>query len=95
MSGTNPVGEATRAFYVNSVSRRITDVGTFELPDIYQERNLFLDFVYQYTIGERWNVRFTAENLGDNHYLWTQADIMQRSYRLGRTFTVGTSFSLF
>jgi outer membrane receptor protein involved in Fe transport len=82
-------------FYANWVSRRITDVGTFELPDIYQERNLFLDFVYQYTIGERWNIRFSAENLGDNHYLWTQADITQRSFRPGRTFTVGTSFSLF
>ena len=80
---------------MNSVSRRITDVGTFDLPDIYQEPNLFLDFVYQYTIGERWNIRFTAENLGDNRYHWTQADISQRSFRLGRTFSIGTTFSLF
>jgi hypothetical protein len=40
-------------------------------------------------------LRFAAENLGDNHYHWTQADILQRSYRLGRTFSVGTSFSIF
>lgn len=90
-----PNWRSSARFYVNSVSRRITDVGTFELPDIYQQRNTFLDFVYQYTIGERWNIRFTAENLTDSHYLWTQADITQRSFRVGRTFTIGTSFSLF
>jgi outer membrane receptor protein involved in Fe transport len=90
-----PNWRSSACFYVNSVSRRITDVGTFDLPDIYQERNTFLDFVYQYTVGERWNIRFTAENLTDNNYLWTQADIIQRSFRMGRTFTIGTSFSLF
>ncbi|MEW5980179.1 MAG: TonB-dependent receptor [Acidobacteriota bacterium] len=90
-----PEWRSSARFYVNSVSRRITDVGTFGLPDIYQERNTFLDFVYQYTIGERWSLRVTLENLGDNHYLWTQADITQRSFRVGRTFSVGTSFSLF
>jgi outer membrane receptor protein involved in Fe transport len=84
-------------FYVNSVSRRLTDVGTFRLPDIYQERNTFLDFVYQYDIGEkrRWSIRFSAENLTDNQYRWTQADITQRAFRIGRTFSIGTSFNIF
>lgn len=92
-----PQWNSNARFYVNSVSRRITDVGTFGLPDIYQERNQFLDFVYQYEIGEkgRWGIRFSAENLGDNHYHWTQAGLTQRSFRIGRTFTVGTSFSVF
>jgi TonB-dependent receptor len=84
-------------FYTNYVSRRITDVGAIGLPDIYQESNLFLDFVYQYNFREdgRWNIRFNAENLTDNHYEWTQADILQRSFRLGRTFSVGTTYSFF
>ena len=90
-----PNWRSNARFYVNSVSRRITDVGTFDLPDIYQERNTFLDFVYQYTIGERWNIRFSVENLTDNNYVWTQADIIQRSYQVGRTFTIGTNFSFF
>lgn len=92
-----PQWNSNARFYVNSVARRITDVGTFGLPDIYQERNTFFDFVYQYEIGEkgRWGIRFAAENLGDNHYHWTQAGLTQRSFRLGRTFTIGTSFSVF
>lgn len=100
----NAIGEWARPrwhssarFYVNSVSRRLTEVGTFRLPDIYQERNTFVDFVYQYDIGEkgRWSIRFSAENLADNQYRWTQADITQRAFRIGRTFSVGTSFNLF
>jgi outer membrane receptor protein involved in Fe transport len=92
-----PRWRSNARFFVNSVSRRITDVGTFRLPDIYQERNTFLDFSYQYDLKEngRWSVRFTAENLTDNQYRWTQGDILQRAFRIGRTFTVGTSFSLF
>ena len=84
-------------FYANYVSRRISDVGTFRIPDIYQEANTFLDFVYQYTIGERskWGLRFEAENLGDNDYRWTQGKFVQRDYRLGRTFQVGVSYAFF
>ncbi|HYZ82845.1 MAG TPA: TonB-dependent receptor, partial [Bryobacteraceae bacterium] len=92
-----PQWRSNARVYLNSVSRRITDVGTFGLPDIYQERNTFLDFVYQYDIleGGRWNFRFNAENLTDNNYLWTQAGITQRNYKLGRTFTLGTSIVIF
>lgn len=84
-------------FYVNYVSRRISDVGTFQLPDIYQEGNVFLDFNYQYTFSEKskWGLKFNAENLGDNHYRWTQGDFLQRSYRLGRTFSVGIGYAIF
>jgi len=84
-------------FYANSVSRRITDVGTFQLPDVYQERNTFLDFVYQFDIREngKWSLRFSAENLSDNQYRYTQADILVRAFRIGRTYTIGTTYSFF
>lgn len=84
-------------FFVNTVSRRLTDVGTFRLPDIYQERNTLVDFVYQYELreGGKWNLRFSAENLTDNQYRWTQADIVQRAFRIGRTFSIGTSIAIF
>lgn len=92
-----PEWRSTSRFYVNSVSSRLTDVGTFGLPDIYQNRNLFLDFVYQLSLTEtgKWQFRFNAENLGDNRYQWTQGPIVQRQYRLGRTFSLGLSYSLF
>jgi outer membrane receptor protein involved in Fe transport len=84
-------------FYANYVSRRIADVGTFRLPDIYQEGNTSLDAVYQYTFDERgkWRLRFETENLANNEYRWTQGDVLQRSYRLGRTFQIGMTYSFF
>jgi outer membrane receptor protein involved in Fe transport len=92
-----PQWRSDARFYVNTVSRRITDVGTFGLPDIYQEGNTFLDFAYQRSFGaeQRWSFRMTGENLGDTHYLWTQAGLPQRSYRAGRTFSAGISLSIF
>lgn len=84
-------------FYVNRVSRRLSDVGTFGLPDIYEEGNTFLDFNYQFTPREngRWTFKFTAENLADNKFRWTQGDFLQRSFRTGRTFTVGLGITVF
>ena len=94
---TKPNWRSSARFYVNYTSRRLSDVGSVGLPDIYQEANTFLDFVYRFDIkeGGRWSMRFSAENLGDNHYHWTQGGILQRSYRLGRTFTVGTTYTIF
>jgi len=72
-----PALRSQARFYINGVSRRISDVGSFGLPDIYQERNLFLDFVYQYSFTEsgKVNLKFNAENLADNPYRWTQAGL--------------------
>jgi TonB-dependent receptor len=94
---TRPRWRSNARFYANYVSRRITDVGTFRLPDIYQEANSQLDFVYQYSFDEKgkWNLRFEAENLGDNVYQWTQEPFVQREYQLGRTFQAGISYSFF
>ncbi|MBA3973223.1 MAG: hypothetical protein C0504_03270 [Candidatus Solibacter sp.] len=84
-------------FDVNFVGRRISDVGTFGVPDIYQEAITSLDFSYQYSLTEsgRYTVKFTAENLADNHYHWTQGPFTQRSFRLGRTFSGGLTVSIF
>jgi outer membrane receptor protein involved in Fe transport len=84
-------------FFANRVARRISDVGTFGVPDIYQEGNLFLDAVYQYSFDEKrkWLLRFEAENLANNDYRWTQGPFIQRDYRLGRTFQVGLTYSFF
>lgn len=92
-----PKWRSNARFYLNTVSRRLTDVGTFQLPDVYQERQAFVDVVYQFALSEngKWNMRFSAENLTDNHYKYTQADFIVRDFRIGRTFTIGTSYSFY
>jgi hypothetical protein len=94
---SRPEWRSNARFYLNSVSRRISEVGAVGLPDIYQQRNTFVDFVYEYmlTPNGRLKLRFDAENLTDNTFLWTQQDITQRRFQLGRTFRIGTTFSVF
>lgn len=94
---TRPQLHSDAKFFSNYVSRRISDVASFGVPDIYQEGNIFLDFVYTYSFGEtgKWKTRFEAENLADNTYRWTQGDFDQRRYQLGRTFQIGLSYSFF
>ena len=92
-----PKWRSNARFYLTYASRRLAEAGAFGLPDIYQEGNTFLDFVYEYSLLEngKWTFRFSAENLGDNHFYWTQAGLPQESYYLGRTFSIGTSVSIF
>jgi outer membrane receptor protein involved in Fe transport len=94
---SRPEWRSNARFYLNSVSRRLSEVGAVGLPDIYQQRNTFVDFVYEYmlTANGRLKLRFDAENLTDNTFLWTQQDITQRRFQLGRTFRIGTTFSVF
>jgi hypothetical protein len=62
---SKPNWHSDARFFSNWVSRRITDLGTFGTPDIYQEPVTTLDFAYQYTVGDgrHWSYRFEAENL--------------------------------
>jgi outer membrane receptor protein involved in Fe transport len=92
-----PQWRSNARVFLNSVSRRITDVGTFELPDAYQERVFFLDAVYQVSLDEqgKWSLRFSGENLTNNLYRYTQQDILIRQFQIGRNFTFGMSYSFF
>jgi outer membrane receptor protein involved in Fe transport len=92
-----PKWHSNARFYANYVSRRVSDVGTYGLGDIYEEGNTYLAFVYQYSFGEEgnWGLRFEGENLGNTPYRWTQGEVVVREYQLGRTFQVGVSYSFF
>jgi len=85
---------STRA-YVNYFSKRIAQVGAFGLPDVIEQGRTSLDVVYEYLLREKgnWNLRFDARNLTNQDYVWTQGGEIQQFYRLGRSFSVGMSYS--
>jgi len=94
---TRPRWRSGARLLVKAVSRRLAGVGTFGLDDIYQEGDVLVDLVYDYTLSEKrgWTLRFSAENLTDNEFRWTQGGLVHRSFRLGRTYSIGLGFSLF
>lgn len=79
----------------NFVGDRITDVGAYGLPDIIQEGRNQLDLVYSQRLFRRLTLRLSADNLTNDPYEFTQGDLRQRYFELGRTFSVNFGFSAF
>jgi len=92
-----PRWRSTARFFFNYVSRRLADVGAFGVPDVFQEGSTTLDFSYQVSLAEsgKWTVKFEAENLSDAPHRWMQGGFVQREYRSGRNFQIGTTYSFF
>jgi outer membrane receptor for ferrienterochelin and colicin len=79
----------------NFVGDRITDVGAYGLPDIIQEGRNQLDVVYSQRLFRRLTLRLSADNLTNDPYEFTQGELRQRYFELGRTFSVNFGFSAF
>ncbi|MBY0315134.1 MAG: TonB-dependent receptor [Bdellovibrionales bacterium] len=70
----------------NIVGKRITEVGTNDVPDTYEQPFGQLDFVASEKVGKFWTIGFRARNLLNPEIESTQADEVVRSYRRGRFF---------
>jgi outer membrane receptor protein involved in Fe transport len=87
-------GPATARVLYNFFGERISDVGSVGLPDILEDGRGSIDFV----LSTRWRavtVRFSAENLTDQEFDFTQGGELQRRYRLGRTLQFNFGFAAF
>ena len=70
---------------------RIIDVGSLGLPDIIQEGRNQIDVV----VSKRWDsvsLKVAFENLLDDEFLFTQGNLEQRLFKLGRTVSFGVTF---
>jgi outer membrane receptor protein involved in Fe transport len=97
----NAVGElrfaersSLRVLY-NFFGDRIADVGSEGLPDIIQEDRGSLDVVFSHQLAGRLNLRVAGVNLIDDPFEFTQGGQRQRSYEVGRTFSVSLGVSAF
>ena len=95
ITGEYAVGGFTARLLWNYVGDGISDVGANQAPDIVEEARGTMDVVLVQRFTQRFNIRFSAENLTDAGYLFTQGDRRQRSYRLGRTFGVAIGIDAF
>ncbi|HXV64362.1 MAG TPA: TonB-dependent receptor [Vicinamibacteria bacterium] len=84
---------STRILY-NYFDDRIIDVGSLGLPDILEDGRGSLDVVAIKRFGPT-QFRFIFDNLTDADYRFSQGGELQRLFKLGRTFAVSFSYSLF
>ncbi|MGH9340449.1 MAG: TonB-dependent receptor domain-containing protein [Acidobacteriota bacterium] len=87
----NPGSRSVARLLFNYQGRRITDVGSLGLPDILQSGYPRLDAVFLQPVGQRWGLKFSAENLLDHAHEFTQGDQLQRSFTTGRVFSITLS----
>jgi outer membrane receptor protein involved in Fe transport len=78
----------------NIIGKRITEVGTNQIPDTYEQPFGQLDFVASLALKNNWTLSFRARNLLDPKVEATQADEIVRSFKRGRNFAfvMGATF---
>lgn len=83
----------------NYTGARISDVGTFALPDIIEKGFPTVDFLFSKKFGDkkdsRWEVKFSGENLLNRQVRFKILDQPFQVYRRGRTFGLGVSYTFF
>ena len=83
----------------NYTGARISDVGTFALPDIIEKGFPTVDFLFSKKFGSkkdaRWEVKFSGENLLNRQVRFKILDQPFQVYRRGRTFGLGVSYTFF
>ncbi len=84
-------GTEVNASY-NVFGRRIHEVGISGTPDIYEEPVNRVDAVISQRISRTIKVKIAAKNLLDPEVEHTQGDLVQRHYKIGRSFSIGASY---
>ncbi len=81
------------ALVFNVFGKRIVDVGTNGAPDIYQQPQPSLDFVYAQKFREHWKFKFRARNLLNPEVQITQGGETRRSFTVGREYAAAIEWS--
>jgi outer membrane receptor protein involved in Fe transport len=77
---------------VNWFDERISDVGAYGIPDIYEEGRLVVDAVVGKRFGA-YSLRLSGDNLTDSANEFTQGGQPQRTFRTGRSLSLSLSYS--
>jgi len=81
-------GERELSVLYNVSGRRISEVGVFGVPDVYEEPAGQLDVVYATTLPGDFKLKLRARNLLDPKIEFTIGEEIRREYRRGRSLAV-------
>lgn len=78
----------------NIFGKRISDVGTNTLPDIYERPFHQLDMVFSQKLGSKTKFKFKAQNIINPEARLMQGDQISEVFRKGRAFSAGLTMKL-
>lgn len=88
-----PDGKMTWGLLFNTFGERISRVGIFGQPDVYEQPFNQLDFVYGWKFADGWALKTRFRNLLDPEVEFLQGeDFPTRSYTKGREFAVSVEW---
>lgn len=80
----SPEGGDEATLLYNIAGKRISQVGVFGAPDIYEQPFNALDFQWRHSLGADWTLKLRLRNLLDPKVEYKQGDEVTREYRRGR-----------
>jgi hypothetical protein len=86
-------GPLTARVLVNFFGKRIVDVGSLGLPDIFEEGRTTVDAVVTARLNPLVSLRLAADNLTDVPVRYLQGPEVHRRYNIGRTLAVQVSLT--
>jgi len=86
-------GSLVRVLY-NFTGDKISSAGAFGLPDIFEDSRETIDITYIQDLSRGLRLKLSGRNLMDEEWTWSQGGLPFRSYKPGRTFSLGLSWSL-
>lgn len=78
----------------NVFGERISEAGTSGKPDVYEQPFNQVDFVYSQKIFDKFSLGFKAKNLLNDEAVFLVGDETARSYKKGRSFSLGLSYNI-
>lgn len=82
----------------NVFGPRISAISTGGTPNVFEQPRPSLDFSVSQRFASRWSIRFRAQNLLNPEYKQTHTfkdtEFIFQTYRVGRTFSLGISYSI-
>lgn len=83
---------------LNVQGERLSVVSTGGIPNVFEQPRPTLDFNFKKGLGNHWSMKFAATNLLDSEYKQTHTFKGEQynfsSYRLGRNFSLGVSYTI-
>ncbi|MCB9357841.1 MAG: TonB-dependent receptor [Calditrichaeota bacterium] len=94
LSFDQPLWGTNMRLLFNTFGKRISELGASGRADTYEEPFDRMDFVVNQSLGGHWSTKIQVKNLLDSKVEYSLDGQSLKSYKLGRSFSVGATYSL-
>ncbi len=93
LSYFNPKYGTSASAYLHIYGKRISEVGSKPLPDIYELPHPDVDLTFKQHLGGQISLKAAIENALDPEIRYEQGNLPTEVYRKGRVFSIGMNYS--